>query len=96
MTNKKKEPKYEDGLSPSKECDTCDGRGEVKDQLVGFLSSYWTYKKCKNCNGTGKNIWMCMWCDKGVITSEFCGFWCPNLNCDKYALKVALAIKQDS
>lgn len=85
-------PKY-GRYYPSINCDYCDGRGEQKDQLVGFLSYHWTYKKCTECNGSGKNIWSCMWCKFGVISGD--DFWCPNLKCEKYAVKVALANKAE-
>lgn len=88
----KKEPVYGD-FPPPKNCQRCEGRGEVEDQLVGFLSSYWTYKKCLSCNGTGKNLWKCMWCDNPVQSGW--SFWCPNENCEKYAVNVALAKKED-
>ena len=93
---KKKEPSYEK-FYPSASCPWCEGRGEVKDDYrVGFLSSsYWTYKKCTNCNGSGKNIWGCLWCKSPIIGLSLGGFWCPNQNCEKYALHVNLANRED-
>lgn len=92
---KTKEPDF-DKFHPPTDCESCKGRGEEKDDYVagGFFSgSYWTYKKCLNCNGTGKNIWTCIEC-KSLLNAGF-SFWCSNKTCRLYALNVALGIKQD-
>lgn len=82
---------------PPINCPNCGGRGEVKDDYIaGGLfgpSSHWTYKKCLNCNGTGKNVWNCMWCDSYM--RDGANFWCSNINCEKFAVMVALANKRN-
>ncbi len=77
---------------PSPKCEQCEERGEVKDDYVTSFwgSGYWTYKKCINCNGTGKNLWHCKTCEELMMPS----FWCSNKNCKMFNIKVALGNKE--
>lgn len=77
---------------PPKDCFYCKGRGEVKYEYnVGFfLGGHWNYKKCIECDGTGKNLLYCISCDELINTD----FWCSNKNCKYYNIKVVLARKK--
>lgn len=88
-----KKPKFTS--VPSEECYNCDGRGEVKDQYITRFwgSSNWTYKKCVNCNGTGKNLFKCVKC-KELLTGYRFGWYCTNENCQRCGLLSLLVWKQ--
>lgn len=92
---KNKKPDFKNFV-PSSQCYFCEGRGEVKDDYVTsfFSSSYWTYKKCSNCNRTGKNLFSCLYCKSPlIIKNSF--FWCSNIHCKYYNLAVVLGSKEN-
>jgi len=61
-----KKTKYKYGkFEAQAECWSCGGEGEIKDEYFNgglFTNAHWTYKKCLDCNGTGKNIFTCIFC----------------------------------
>lgn len=78
---------------PPTTCFNCTGTGKVKDDYITrFLgSSKWTYKKCLQCRGTGKNLYHCATCDELINA----GLWCSNQKCKMFNIKVAIIEEEE-
>lgn len=80
---------------PEFECVNCGGSGERKNEYYPgglFSTGHWDYKKCQNCNGTGKNLFRCTTCGE-MVTQKYVALVCLNQNCVKYNFLVMTADK---